>query len=138
MNRFVAAASALLVLSGLPAMAGHAPLPGQNPPFAGGNQTKDPDVETLVVAAQKVEKQAKAKPKDAKLQKQTGAAYYQAGHAMMTSQKLVSKVKYPGALKLFRTALKYDPKHPAATEEKNMIESIYKDMLKRGQIKKMP
>lgn len=132
MNRVLAAAMVMAALTSLPAIAQNAPFAGQKPPFAGGNpNAKDPDVEKLLAAAQKLEKQAKAKPKDAKLQKQTGEAYCQAGHTMMYSQKLGSKVKYPGALKLFRTALKFDPKNAKAAEEKKTIEDIYTNSLHR-------
>ena len=55
-------------------------------------------------------------------------AYYQAGHTMMVSPKLSSRVKYRGALKHFRSALKYNPKHAKAQAEKKMIEDIYKSM----------
>jgi tetratricopeptide (TPR) repeat protein len=131
MNRILAAGAAMLVLAGAliaaPALAqGGA---GQKPPFAGGDpNAKDPEVEKLVAAAAKLEKQSNAKPKDAKLKQKVGEAYYQAGHTMMVSPKLVSKVKYPGALKLFRTALKFDPKHARAAEEKKTIEDIYKSL----------
>ena len=37
-------------------------------------------------------------------------------------------VKYPGALKLFREALKVDPTNKDALQSKDLIESIYKQM----------
>jgi hypothetical protein len=133
MNRFFATSVAILTLAGSFAastvIAQNPPYAGQKPPFAGGSKDeKDPEVDKLVAAAAKVEKQFKAKPKDAKLKKKVGEAYYQAGHTMMMSPKLGFKTKYRGALKHFRTALKYDPGHAKAAEEKKTIEDIYKSM----------
>jgi hypothetical protein len=133
MNRYLAACAALLTLSGalssVPAVAQNAPFAGQQPPFAGGDpNAKDPEVEALAATAMKLEKQSKAKPKDAKLKLKVADAYYQAGHTMMNSPKLASRVKYRGALKHFRMALKYNPKHSKTLSEKKMIEDIYKSM----------
>lgn len=132
MNRIAAlCAVAGLAVSALagPAFGHNPPFAGQNPPFAGGSpNAKDPEVDKLAAAAAKLEKQSKAKPKDEKLKLKVADAYYQAGHTMMTSPKLASKVKYRGALMHFRTALKYNPKHEKAASEKKMIEDIYKSM----------
>ena len=38
------------------------------------------------------------------------------------------KVKYPGALRLFREALNVDPTNQQAEQSKDLIESIYKQM----------
>ena len=112
-----------------PVQAQNAPFAGQKPPFAGGGQAdKDPAVDKLVASADKLAKQSKAKPKDTKLKAKVAEAYYQAGHTMMVSPKLSSRVKYRGALKHFRSALKYNPKHAKAQAEKKMIEDIYKSM----------
>jgi hypothetical protein len=131
MNRFVAAGAAFLTLAGALSSAPCLAQGGaaQKPPYAGGAQDeKDPDVDKLVAAAAKLEKQSKAKPKDAKLKTKVAEAYYQAGHTMMLSPKLGPRTKYRGALKHFRTALKYNPKHAKAAEEKKTIEDIYKQM----------
>jgi hypothetical protein len=100
------------------------------PPYAGGAgaDANDPDVDKLVVAAQKLEKQYKAKPKDGKLKLKVAEAYYQAGHTMMMSPKLAPRTKYRGALAHFRTTLKYNSKHTKAAQEKKTIEDIYKSM----------
>ena len=102
----------------------------QNAPFASGAQVneKDPEVEKLIAAAQKLEKASKAKPKDAKLKAKAAEAYFQAGHTCMLSAKLSPKGKYRGALVQFRKALAVDPTHKKAAEEKKMIEDIYKQM----------
>jgi hypothetical protein len=50
------------------------------------------------------------------------------GTATMLADSLTPKEKYPGALKLYREALKLDPKNEEATKNKTMIEDIYKQM----------
>ncbi len=121
----------------LPALAGLAlavlclPSIAQQPPFAGGGAmagATDPAVDKLKAAAAKLEKQLKAKPKDAKLKMQTAEANYKAGHAMMFSAPLPPRVKYRGALVHFRRALELNPKHKLAAEEKKTIEDIYTQM----------
>jgi hypothetical protein len=125
MNRSILACAALFVFGAAMPAVSHA----QKPPFAGGGQSEtDPAVEKLAAAAAKLEKQSKAKPKDAKLKAKVAEAYYQAGHTMMVSESLSFRVKYRGALKHFRTALKYNSKHPKALAEKKLIEDIYKQM----------
>lgn len=48
--------------------------------------------------------------------------------ATMTTTELGPKVKYPAALRLYREALKLDPKNKEALNNKQMIEDIYKSM----------
>lgn len=93
-----------------------------------GSEATDPEVEKLKAAAAKLESELKKKPKDAKLKSKTAEATYQAGHKMMLSPKLPPRVKYRGALKLFRRTLQLDPKHKKAAEEKKTIEDIYQQM----------
>jgi Flp pilus assembly protein TadD len=88
----------------------------------------DPEVTKLESAAAKLAKEAKSKPKDAKLKLKVADAYYNAGHAAMNSAPLPSRIKYRLALKHFRTALAFNPKHEKAASEKKMIEDIYKQM----------
>jgi hypothetical protein len=128
MNRIIIAGAALFLL-GSAVVANQAGAQG-NAPFAGGGQAdaKDPAVDKLEANALKLEKQSKAKPKDAKLKLKVADAFYQTGHAMMFSDKLGPRVKYRGALKNYRTALSYDPGHKKAAEEKKTIEDIYKSM----------
>lgn len=75
---------------------------------------------------------AKAKytkqPKNANLKRNYVEATVAYGNAMMTSPALSAKVKYPGALRLYREALKLDPKHKVALANKKTIEDIYKGM----------
>ncbi len=102
------------------------PAPPQLAPVQNG-ATKA-DVEKLETAAAGLEKQQKARPNDSDLKARTAEADYQAGHAMMMSEELDRKVKYRGALKYFRRALALNPDHKLAAEDKNLIESIYKQM----------
>ena len=75
---------------------------------------------------------AKAKytkqPKNTNLKKNYIEATVAYGNAMMTSPVLSAKQKYPGALRLYREALKLDPKHKVALANKKTIEDIYKSM----------
>jgi len=50
------------------------------------------------------------------------------GTATMMSPDLSPREKYSGALKLYREALKLDPKNEEALTNKKMIEDIYKQM----------
>jgi len=99
-------------------------------PFAGGQapaEGKDPEVEKLEAEAAKLAKSS-IKSKDAKVKDKVAEAYYKAGHTAMVSEKLGRRQKYVLALKHFRTALSYNPKHAAAKSEKETIEAIYKQM----------
>ena len=67
-------------------------------------------------------------PKDAKLKQQAAEANYQVGYTMMTNPELPPRVKYRGALKLFRRALALNPKHAKAAADRKQIEDIYSQM----------
>jgi tetratricopeptide (TPR) repeat protein len=88
----------------------------------------DPEVTKLEAAAVKLEKQAKAKPKDSKLKVKAAEAYYQAGYACEYSKVLAPKPRYRGALKLYRKCLELNPDHAKAAAEKKQIEDIYRGM----------
>jgi len=68
------------------------------------------------------------KPKDAKVKKAYVEATVKLGTATMVSPALPPKEKYRGALKWYREALKVDPKNKEASNNKKMIEDIYKSM----------
>lgn len=68
------------------------------------------------------------KPKDAKLRKGYIDATISYGTISMNSPVMTPKQKYPQALRLYREALKLDPKNEIALNNKKMIESIYKSM----------
>lgn len=68
------------------------------------------------------------KPKDAKLRKAFVDATVKLGTATMISVYLAPKDKYPRALRLYREALRIDPKNKEASENGKMIEDIYRSM----------
>lgn len=68
------------------------------------------------------------KPKDAKLKQEYIKVSLKLANDTMVSPPLPPKVKYPKALRLYREVLKVDPKNKEATENKKMIEDIYKSM----------
>lgn len=83
----------------------------------------------------KIEKAYKAaktafekKPKDAAVKKTYVASTVKFGTATMLSPALGPRQKYAGALKLYREALKVDPKNKEALNNKKMIEDIYTQM----------
>lgn len=103
----------------------------QQAPFAGAAlepHSKDPAVVKAEAAADKLAAQLKKKPKDAGLKVKVAEAYYQAGHTLEYSNKLGSKTRYRGSLKLYRKALALNPKHAGALKEKQQIEDIYRSM----------
>ena len=89
----------------------------------------DPQVKKLEIAAAKLEKQAKARPNDPKLKLAVAEAFFKAGYASEYSKAaLPSSTRYRTALKHYRTALNYNPKHDKAKKEKAQIEMIYRQM----------
>lgn len=80
-------------------------------------------------AYQKAKRAYEADPKrPADKRKALVEAAVQFGATTMVSPVLTSQVKYPKALRLFREALKLDPKHARATEYRDLIEGIYRSM----------
>jgi tetratricopeptide (TPR) repeat protein len=88
----------------------------------------DPNLKTAVASIKKLEGQAKAKPKDAKIKSSLADAYYKAGNVCTTSPSLPPRLKYRTALGYYRQCLKLNPKHAKALAEKKTIEDIYKQM----------
>jgi hypothetical protein len=68
------------------------------------------------------------KPKDPVVKKRYVSATVAFATATMNTQTQTSKQKYPGALRLYREALKADPKNREALENSRMIEDIYRSM----------
>ena len=87
---------------------------------------------TSLPALEKVYKAAKAtfqkQPKSAKIRTQYIAATVNFGTATMNADSLAPRVKYVGALRLYREALKLDPKNSEALKNKKLIEDIFKSM----------
>jgi tetratricopeptide (TPR) repeat protein len=102
---------------------------GQAPFFGGGAGGDKPSPQTAArkKKVDQLEAQYKKKP-TASLKNQLAQAYYDYGHAQMTDSALSPKVKYRGALKSYRQALKLNPNHKQAKADKDMIESIYRQM----------
>src|SRR5437016_4279531 len=96
------------------------------PPFAGGGAggTKpSPQTAARQKKVSQLEAQYKKKPTSA-LKTQLAQAYYDYGHAQMTDSALSPRIKYRGALKSYRQALKLNPNHKQAKADKEMIENI--------------
>jgi hypothetical protein len=131
--RHVITAIAATAVLGMGVVAGPVLAQG-NAPFAphggtGQAAAKDPAVEKLVAKAQKLEKQLKAKPKDAKLKTQAAEAWYQAGYGQEYSKANLSpRTRYRVALGYYRNALALNPAHKKAAAEKKQIEDIYRSM----------
>ncbi len=98
--------------------------------FAQMGEPSKKDVEALKNLETKYT--ASKKAYEAKKNDKTKKAYVDAtvlfGHESMISPALPPKQKYPQALRLYREALKLDPKNPVATKELKLIEDIYKSM----------
>src|SRR5436190_14108357 len=104
--RYVLIVLCMLTFPTIPALAQHAPFAGA----ALEPHSKDAAVVKAEAAAEKLDKQLKAKPKDGALKTKVAEAYYQAGHSLEYSTKLGSKTRYRGALKHYRKALALNPK----------------------------
>lgn len=99
-------------------------------PMATGSDLKK---EQATLAKYKKEMQAaKAafdkNPKDAKAKKLYVDRTVRLGTATMVSPALTPREKYPAALKLYKEALKLDPKNKEAKNNSEMIVEIYKSM----------
>lgn len=84
-----------------------------------------------LAASEKVYKAAKAtfqKTPNAKTKKAYVDATVAFGTKTMMSPVLGPKQKYGPALRLYREALKFDPKNAEALNNKKLIEDIYKQM----------
>lgn len=68
------------------------------------------------------------KSKDASIKKKYVSATVAFGTATMMTGTMKPKDKYAGALRLYREALKLDPKNAEALKNKAMIEDIYRSM----------
>ena len=101
--------------------------PGGAPVSEGGGVTAndlskaEADYKTAKAAYDKAPTDAGAKAKYV-------AATARLGSANMMSETLDRKVKYKVALKYYREALKVDPKNEESLKNKELIESIYKQM----------
>lgn len=94
----------------------------------GGAAAEDKQLASLRKAYESAKKSLSAKPKDKKLQQAFVVAGDRYALATMMAPSLSPKVKYPGALRLYREVLKVDPKNREAANNSKMIIDIYKQM----------
>ena len=109
--------------------------PPASPPQAALNESQVPvkDVSSGADMTKFKQEYALAKAAYAKKPSKTAKDTYvfttvRLGLATMDSDELSPKEKYPGALRLFREALKVDPANEDAQKNKDLIESIYRQM----------
>ncbi len=103
---------------------------------AAAQNTTDPaaakKLRAALSQAEKSYKDTKAKytknPKDATAKKKYVDATVHFGTTTMNSPLLSPREKYPKSLRLYREALKVDPKNKEAANNIKLIESIYKQM----------
>jgi hypothetical protein len=96
-------------------------------PAAGADTGEAPHPE-LAKKVSELEAAYTKNPSNAATKKQLVTATYEYGHTVMTDPNLPPCVKYRTALKQFRRVLELDPSHKQAATEKDMIESIYRQM----------
>jgi len=105
---------------------------GQTPPMMSDPANGAGDDTAALKDLEKQYEDAKAaylaKPGDADLKTKYVDATVAFGHQSMVSPSLQATVKYRRALKLYREALKLDPKNAVAKPETDLIVSIYKQM----------
>lgn len=70
----------------------------------------------------------KANSKSAEIKKALADAYLGKGDSMMYNESLPPRMKYPGALKAYRSVLTYDANNAKAKQNIATIEGIYKSM----------
>ena len=93
-----------------------------------GLQKSDLTLDQINTRIRALNAKVKAAPKDRDASTELATLVYLKGRTFMLSDKLPPRVRYPEALKQFRRALKLDPTLAAATEDKDQIEAIYKQM----------
>ncbi len=96
--------------------------------FAGAQGAEDKQLAVYRKAYEAAKKNLSAKPKDPKVKQAFVVAGDRYAMATMTAPSLSPKVKYPGALRLYREVLKVDPKNREAANNSKMIVDIYKQM----------
>ena len=99
--------------------------------LAGAQKVQTPEDKQLAQYRKEYEaakKTLSAKPKDKNAKQTFVVAGDRYAMAMMTAPSVPPKVKYPGALRLYREVLKVDPKNKEAANNSQMIIDIYKQM----------
>lgn len=97
---------------------------------SGTQSTTNEDAKQLALISQKFEKETKAYKLHPTIshRKSLVIATVRYGTAVMMAPSLSPKVKYPKALRLYRAALKLDPNNYEASNNADMIISIYNQM----------
>jgi hypothetical protein len=98
--------------------------PGAAAPAGETSQTPHPELAKKVADLE----EAYAKDSSDATKKQLVEAAFTYGNTMMNDPDLPPRVKYRAALKQFRRTLELDPNHEGAKKNKEMIESIYRQM----------
>lgn len=96
--------------------------------FAGAQGAEEKQLALYRKAYEVAKKTLSSKPKDPKVKQAFVAAGDRYAMATMTATSLSPKIRYPGALRLYREVLKVDPKNKEAANNSKMITDIYKQM----------
>jgi len=96
--------------------------------FAFAQDTADKQLAKFRAAYTASKKTLASKPKDKKARATFVVAADRYATAMMVESTLAPRVRYPGALRIYREVLKVDPKNPEALNNSKMIVDVYKSM----------
>ncbi|RYG26306.1 hypothetical protein EON82_03915 [bacterium] len=97
-------------------------------PFAFAQKPVDKQLAKLQTAYATAKKALAAKPKDKKVRAAFVVAADRYATAMMVESTLPPRMRYPGALRIYREVLKVDPKNVEAKNNSKMIVDVYKSM----------
>jgi tetratricopeptide (TPR) repeat protein len=97
-------------------------------PFAFAQPAGNKQLVKFQAAYSSAKKALAAKPKDKKVRAAFVVAADRYATSMMVESTLAPRLRYPGALRLYREVLKVDPKNPEALNNSKMIIDVYKSM----------
>lgn len=97
-------------------------------PSAFAQTASDKQLVKFKVAYTTAKKALTAKPKDKKARSAFVMAADRYATAMMVESTLAPRLRYPGALRIYREVLKVDPKNAEALNNSKMIVDVYKSM----------
>jgi hypothetical protein len=97
-------------------------------PFAFAQNAADKQLTKFKAAYTTAKKALTAKPKDKKVRTAFVVAADRYATAMMVESTLPPRMRYPGALRIYREVLKVDPKNSEALNNSKMIVDVYKSM----------
>ena len=96
--------------------------------FAVAQKPADKQLVKFQAAYTTAKKALVAKPKDKTVRAKFVAAADRYATAMMVESTLPPRLRYPGALRIYREVLKVDPKNAEARNNSKMIVDVYKSM----------